>query len=537
LKAAFWGASLLLGMLLVVSAVVVVFRHEIFAHRRQPRVPSYTALGNYSMWAAVTGNKQCNHVPRKIMSRDGTIADVVVATMLCVCVVQPHRCGIGGGFFAVYYNHSGRTALAFNAREMAPEAATSDMFFQNSTSSLYGFRACAVPGELMGYARMLQVIGSNVPWGDLFEDAIHFARDGVTVYEDLERELMDVEERVVSDAALCAMLCSRLVNGSVLRVGETLRNPALADTLTAIANGSYLTFYDGPVGSTLVNDIKRNGGIMTARDLRDFRAEVSEAVQRTLHDNVSIWVPPAPSGGPLLSFMIAVMDSYRQERPGGSSGGSLEDSDETIHRFVETIKFTLAKRMEIGDPVHIDIQNALEQLGSDSFLAEVKAKIRGTPFSDLRYYGVRYQKLESHGTGHIVVLMPDGDALALMGSINWRFGALALSASTGILLNNEMNDFAIPGEKNAFGLPPSHVNYIRPGKRPTSSIAPLVMTDPQGDVSMVVSAAGAFSIITGSAQVVMRTLWMNHTIKEAIDAPRVHHQLFPDEVMAETNID
>ncbi|CAN8030757.1 unnamed protein product [Ixodes persulcatus] len=191
-------------------------------------------------------------------------------------------------------------------------------------------------------------------------------------------------------------------------------------------------------------------------DVQGYYVDVTEALRRTLRDNVSVFVPPAPSGGPLLAFMIALMDSYRQQKPGGS-GFSLDDSEETIHRFVEAIKFTYAKRMEIGDPGHIDMQN--------------------------------------------------------------------------------MNDFAIPGVKNAFGLLPSHVNYIRPGKRPTSSISPLVMTDAQGDVTMVVSGTGAFSIITGAAQVVMRALWMNHTIKEAIDAPRVHHQLFPDEVLAEPNLD
>ncbi|KAM7296127.1 scoloptoxin SSD20-like [Ixodes scapularis] len=332
------------------------------------------------------------------------------------------------------------------------------------------------------------------------------------------------------------MFCSKLVNGSVLRINETLRNPALADSLSLIAKNGDRAFYNGSVGRMLVKDIEVNGGIITMEDVQDYYVDVTEALRRTLRDNVSVFVPPAPSGGPLLAFMIALMDSYRQQRPGGS-GFSLDDSEETIHRFVEAIKFTYAKRMEIGDPGHIDMRNVLEQLASESFLADVRSKIRGTPFRDMRYYGVRYQKIESHGSGQIVILMPDGDALALMGSINGPLGALALSPSTGILLNNEMNDFAIPGVKNAFGLLPSHVNYIRPGKRPTSSISPLVMTDAQGDVTMVVSGTGAFSIITGAAQVVMRALWMNHTIKEAIDAPRVHHQLFPDEVLAEPNLD
>ncbi|XP_040359230.1 scoloptoxin SSD14-like [Ixodes scapularis] len=202
MKAAFWGAVLLLGLLLVASAVLVVFRREIFSHRRQPRVPSHTKMGNFSFWAAVAGAGYCDHVPRKIMARDGTIADVAVATMLCVCVALPHRCGLGGGFFATYYNHSSRTAIAFNAREMAPAAATGDMYSRNSTLSVFGFRASAIPGTLKGYASLTQVLGSRVPWKDLFDDAIRLARDGIPVFEDLERQLMLLEPHIVSNRVL-----------------------------------------------------------------------------------------------------------------------------------------------------------------------------------------------------------------------------------------------------------------------------------------------------------------------------------------------
>ncbi|KAH6941578.1 hypothetical protein HPB50_020471 [Hyalomma asiaticum] len=159
-------------------------------------------MGVYHSWAAITGAEYCTGTPRRILERNGTIADVAVASMLCQCVMMPYKCGIGGGFFAIYYNRATQKAVGFSAREWAPTAARSTMFLANSTLSSRGFLAAAVPGELMGYRSMLDHIGTRVPWPDLFKDAEALARDGFPVYADLERVLKENEKAIINDEAL-----------------------------------------------------------------------------------------------------------------------------------------------------------------------------------------------------------------------------------------------------------------------------------------------------------------------------------------------
>ncbi|KAK8773578.1 hypothetical protein V5799_011889, partial [Amblyomma americanum] len=293
-----------------------------------------------------------------------------------------------------------------------------------------GFLACGVPGELMGYRRMLDHIGTNVPWAELFKDAERLARDGFPVSPELEKMLKKNEPQIISDDVLCVA--------------------------------------------------------------------VEPALRRVLRDNVSVLAPPPPAGGILTEFMIAVMDSYRD--PSAPAENSLVDDDTTIHRLIEVSKFAFAMRMEMGDPNHIDITAALRNLSSSSFLSEVRSKIKGSPYSSHSYYGLRYQGRESKGSSQFVVLMPNGDALALMSTLNKEFGALAMSQSTGVLLNNQMDDFATPGTRNSYGMLPSPTNYIRPRKRPTSSMSPLIVAHSDGNAMMVASASGAFSICTGLAQ-------------------------------------
>ncbi|XP_037555724.2 glutathione hydrolase 1 proenzyme [Dermacentor silvarum] len=437
----------------------------------------------------------------RILEMNGTIADVTVASLLCQCVMKVHQCGLGGGFFSVYYNRATQKATAFNAREWAPLAAWSNMFLANRTLSSYGFLAAAVPGELMGYRSMLDNIGSRVPWPELFKDAEALARNGFLVDADLERLLKENEKAIIADEALCEVFCSRLnpENRTTMVINETLRMPVLADTLATIAREGHQAFYGGSVGKMFADDIQRNGGVITLQDLKSYTVRVEDAIRRVLHDNITVLVPPPPAGGILAAFMLAVMDSYRN--PEAPTVKSLPDNDETFHRLIEVTKFAFAGRMELGDPDHVDIGAVLKNISSSSFLSEVRSKIKEYPVSDHRYYGLRYQGRESHSSSQFVIIMPDGDALAVMSTLNRDFGALAISPSTGVMLNNEMDDFANPGTANTFGLVSSSTNYIRPKKRPTSSMSPLVITDADGNVIMATTSTGAFFICTGLTQV------------------------------------
>ncbi|XP_065308599.2 glutathione hydrolase 1 proenzyme-like isoform X5 [Dermacentor albipictus] len=386
--ASFWGhVRVTLTWLLPVSlAAVMVVLVVLYAIRevprveRQPRFISTSPMGVYHTWAAITGAEYCAGTPRRILEMNGTIADVTVASQLCQSVMNPHQCGLGGGFISVYYNHATRKAKAFNAREWAPSAAWSNMFLANSTLSSYGFLAAAVPGELMGYRSMLDSIGSRVPWAELFKDAEALARNGFPVYADLERLLKQNEKVITADEALCEVFCSRLYpqNKTTMVINETLRMPALADTLATIAREGHQAFYGGSVGKMLSDDIRRKGGLITLQDLRSYTVKVDDALRRVLHDNVTVLAPPPPAGGILTAFMLAVMDSYRN--PEAPTVKSLPDNDETFHRLVEVTKFAFAGRMEIGDPEHIDISAVVKNISSSSFLSEVRSRIKQYPF-------------------------------------------------------------------------------------------------------------------------------------------------------------
>ncbi|XP_075527124.1 glutathione hydrolase 1 proenzyme-like [Dermacentor variabilis] len=231
-----------------------------------------------------------------------------------------------------------------------------------------GFLAAAVPGELMGYRSMLDTIGSRVPWAELFKDAEALARNGFPVYADLERSLKQNEKAITADEALCEVFCSRLYpeNKTTMVINETLRMPALADTLATIAREGHEAFYGGSVGKMLSDDIRRKGGLITLQDLRSYTVKVDDALRRVLHDNVTVLAPPPPAGGILTAFMLAVMDSYRD--PEAPTVKSLRDNDETFHRLIEVTKFAFAGRMEIGDPEHIDISAYMDMCSPRSLI-------------------------------------------------------------------------------------------------------------------------------------------------------------------------
>lgn len=472
------------------------------------------------------------------------MGDAVVSTLLCMGVTQPHKCGLGGGFFAIYYNRSRRQATAFSAREMAPIASTSNMYLRRGNASLVGFLSVAVPGELYGYDQILKELGSAVPWEELFQDAIRMAEGDVVVSAALAQELLVRRQHVVSDPDLCSLFCSREHKGDVLQVGETFRNPTLGQTLREISRGSYKVLYGGEVGMRLVQDIRNGGGIMTLVDLERYETGLKSTRNRTFADNVTVHVLPPPSSAAVPAFLLAVMDQYRIAASGSAAREeyrdgvpTLHDGDGTIHRFIEASKFAFVKRMEVADPTHIDVSETMDDLMLEHYMSTVLSRIRTTPYRNERDYGLRYHGEEGYGSCQMVLLNRDGDAFAAVSSINTPLGALSLSRSTGILLNNQMGDFARPGQQSIYGLAPNPANYIRPGKRPSSSITPMVVTNSQGDVIVVLSSTGDLTIASSIAQTLMRYLWMNHTIKEAIDAPRVHHQLVPYHVKAERNLD
>ncbi|XP_066271491.1 glutathione hydrolase 1 proenzyme-like [Branchiostoma lanceolatum] len=319
-------------------------------------------------------------------------------------------------------------------------------------------------------------------------------------------------------------------NKNILGENQIMKRPQLAETLRAVADGGADAFYTGEIAKNLVDDIQAAGGIITEQDLRDYQVEVTSPLNISLAGGLTVLSPPPPSSGAVLSLILNILDGYRFSP---SSVDGVDNLILTYHRIVEAFKFAYAKRSELGDPRFVDIAELISNLTSDDYADSLRHRITDSTTHDYRYYGPSFVLPEDGGTSHVSVLAPNGDAVSVTSTVNLFFGSKLRSASTGVILNNLMDDFSSPNLTNSFGVPPSPANFIRPGKRPMSSMNPVVVVDGNGDVRLVTGASGGTKITTATAYVLMQHLWFGLDIGSAVETPRLHHQLLPDHVDTE----
>lgn len=248
-------------------------------------------------------------------------------------------------------------------------------------------------------------------------------------------------------------------------------------------------------------------------------------------DGLKLATSPPPGSGAVLAAILGITGGYNTEP-------SDRRKPLTWHRFIEACKFSYAKRTFLGDwnyqPVEEEVQQAVTNLTSSSWQSWVRSRIsENTTHHDLEFYGARFLNVEDGGTSHTSIISPSGDAVAVTSTINLHYGCKFMSPSTGIILNNQMDDFSYPSFINHFGVPPSENNFAFPGKRPVSSMSPTVVYDRDNRVVAVVGASGGTKIITAVAQVIYQMLYLGKGVKEAVDSPRFHSQLIPDEVKYE----
>lgn len=349
-KKAVPSAALFIGIIAVLLVTILLtlwFQKPNSEVKRRPRGISSTRMGSYRKWIAVTGTRECEGVPRKIFERNGTIGDVAVASILCICVVTPHRCGLGGGFFAIYYKRANKTAYAISSRERAPNSARIGMFSERD-GSVHGALAVGVFGELRGYQMILNTTGTRVDWADLFEDAIRYAADGFAVYGDLEKFIKQLYSFYESDKDIRGVLINA-TTGRPLDIGHRLVNKNLAYTLRNASVNGPETLSVGHFAETLALEIKEGGGIVTARDFEDFAPVIEPPLRATLSDGARLYTVPLPSGGAFLAYVAGIIDKFRD------SGGRLPDDEYTWHRVVEAFKFGFGKRPSFRDPYADDI--------------------------------------------------------------------------------------------------------------------------------------------------------------------------------------
>ncbi|XP_065280221.2 scoloptoxin SSD14-like isoform X1 [Dermacentor albipictus] len=448
-------------------------------------------------------------------------------------VVLPQFMGIGGGFIATHYSRRERRVMSLISREVAPKAATTDMFVEKATLSLMGGLSIAVPGEIRGYAELHERLGGRLPWKALFEDAIRLANEGFPVGHYTPYALCyEAPYLFACPNGPCDPRWNAFWNferGSPLKQGEVLVQKDLARTLEAIAENGPDYFYEGPFAKEMVREIASEGAILTVEDLRSYRPTWEPALSVTLQDGRVLYTAPPPGGGAIYTYIMAIMDAFRN-----NVSAELQNDALTLHRVIEACKFGFAKRSLLGDPRFEDVRDVLQNLTSWDYANATRWKIDDDrTYHDPTHYGLDTAPApENRGTAHLSLWEDDGDALSVTSTVNGYFGSL-IRSSSGIIFNNQMNDFSTPGQINFWGLAPSSANLIKPGKRPQSSMSPAVVVDANGDVEMVIGGSGGSKIITAVALVSMRALWQSGNIKEAIDYARLHEQLTPDDVMVE----
>ncbi|XP_062582561.1 glutathione hydrolase 1 proenzyme-like [Saccostrea cucullata] len=496
--------------------------------------------GNYRYAAISSDSATCARVGVDLMGRQqGSVVDAAIATLLCQCVDNIHSCGIGGGHFMTVYNRKTKTAYTIIAREMAPGSSSEDMFVKDTNSSIEGGLAIGIPGNIKGFYEVWK-IGGKLPWRDLFQPAIKMLREGWTVNFLLARAMRKLTESgILEKQSNLRLMVTNPETNEVYTEGEIIKMPALANTYEAIANDSH-TMYNGSMAKDIVADIREAGGIITEQDLQNYEAVVKEPLVVKLTDNTTIFTPPPPSSGAVFAMILNIADKY------GFTPDSVSTPEKSIltwHRIVEIMKFAYAKRSNLGDPDQESqsfkdtINSMIYNMTSSSYAEYVKSKISDSTTQDTTHYGPTYHDSANMGTSQLSLLAPNGDAVSVTSTINLFFGSKVVGSRTGIIFNNNMDDFSTPNTVSYFGYPASPANFIKPGKRPLSSMCPSIIVDADGHVKLVLGASGGPRIISATALVTIETLWFKYGIKKSIDHKRLHHQLFPPHIKVERGFD
>ncbi|CAD5206532.1 unnamed protein product [Bursaphelenchus okinawaensis] len=515
------------------------YKNVIAAQKALPKwpPPSNSLLGEYSKAAVAADNDLCSEIGRDALLKGGNAVDAAIAALFCIGVMDTQSAGLGGGHFMTIYNATTKSCHVVDARERAPLKATRDMFRDKWDEAQKGWKAVAVPGELHGLRTEYENFGGNLNWSALVEPTIQLMKEGYPTSHAMAMGLLQNEKDVLQEPTIR----NHFINpqtGNIYKAGEQITTRTnLIRTLETISRSSnpLYEFYHGSLAESMVKEFQRNGGIITMDDFKQYKAIVrseDEVIKVSLNNGLVGCGPPPPSSAAVTLAILGVIQGFKHNIK------TTEGYTELLHHFIEASKFAYAQRSELGD---IDYEKeALElakNITQEQWRQWARSKIDEVTHDDSYYGGDFRMAVPDHGTTHISVIDKDGNAVSVTSTINLIMGAKIVSESTGILWNDEMDDFSLPGHPNYFNIPPSRANYIKPGKRPQSSMSPLVIFDTKTGNSEILSvgAAGGSTIISGVAGTTMHLLETNLNIKESIDFPRLHNQLRPNYTKYEDN--
>jgi gamma-glutamyltranspeptidase/glutathione hydrolase len=474
----------------------------------------------------VTDNAVATNVGRDILASGGNAADAAVATAFALAVAYPTAGNIGGGGVAVTRMKGQVRALDF--RETAPAAATRDMYLnadgKPKPEAREGIKSVGVPGSVAGLWELYQKLGSKKKtWAELLAPAIAIAENGFTVDEAFLSTLDTAGKRMLKHPVSAALF---FPNGAPPAKGSTFKNPELAAVLKRIEKGPK-GFYEGLTADAIVAQMKADGGIMTLADLKKYQAKWRTPVTFKYRGHEVTSMPPPSSGGVTLAMICHILEGYELPKLGFQS-------PEELHFVFEAMRRAYAARnAKLGDPDMVKMP--IDQLLSEGWAKEQRATIaadKATPSSEIAAAGPA--SASGPHTTHFSVIDAAGDTVAMTTTVNWWYGSGVTVKGAGFVLNNEMDDFAaVPGTANGFGLVQGEANAIAPGKRMLSSMAPTIVTGPDGKVVLVAGAAGGPTIITAVFQELSNVVDFQLDVGAAVAAPRFHMQHLPDEVAFE----
>ena len=459
----------------------------------------------------------------EILSRGGNAFDAAVAVSAALSVAEPHSSGIGGGGFFLLHQAADKSSVFVDARETAPGAATRDMYLDENgepvrRASLSGPLAAGIPGLPAALEHIANKYG-RLPLEQSLAPAIRLAREGLPVTEGTRRLLRALPRMGSPSPAFVEIF---MPGGETPPVGDLIRRPDLADTLETLGSRGAAGFYTGPRAELMVTGVRDAGGIWSMEDLAAYRI-VERQPLRFRYGEVEVTTAPPPSAGGVALAQVLNMLAHR--------GFAQLENPARTHLLVEAIRRAYRDRAEyLGDPdfVPVPVERLIHPWYADGLLASVRMD-RATPSDTLP--GPISQRPLGTDTSHFSVLDKDGNRAAVTQTINTLFGSGFVPPGTGVILNNEMDDFSVKrGTPNAFGLVHSHANGIEPGKRMLSSMTPTFLESERG--LAILGTPGGSRIVT---MVLLGALaWMEGADAEGIvSLPRVHHQYIPDSVSFE----
>ncbi|HQU85875.1 MAG TPA: gamma-glutamyltransferase [Pyrinomonadaceae bacterium] len=512
-----------LFVLISFSQSFIPANNKIFAAWAEP------VRGKHAMVAAQ--HELASKIGADIMKRGGNAVDAAIAVGLALAVVYPEAGNLGGGGFMLIRFKDGRTT-SIDYREMAPKAANRDIFLDKDGNvisgeggSTVGYRASGVPGTTAGFDYAFKKYGSGkIKWAELVAPARKLAQDGYVLSYRLA-ELFKAYKKNLEKYEDSKRIF--LNGGKYFEEGDTFKQPDLAQTLLRIEQNGANGFYTGKTAQLIADDMKAHNGLITLEDLKNYKPKERVPLRGNYRGHEVITMPPPSSGGLVMLQVLKMLEPYDIKK-------MTYNSAEKYHVLTEAMRRAFADRAEfMGDPdfANVPVKGLLDNdyLMNRSKSIDLKKASSSKDIGHGEVIGA-----EPTETTHYTVVDADGNMVSNTYTINDLYGSAVTAKGTGVLLNDEMDDFAArPGKPNMFGLIQGERNKVEGGKRPLSSMTPTIVMRKDGTPWFAVGARGGPRIITAVLQTVINMIDHDMNIQWAMDAPRIHHQWFPDEIRPE----